>query len=109
MNYFGKEKYKTKVGGFISLILFSLMIWYIVVQAQKLLLKEDPTTTFNELYYRVNEQFGLRMGKDLRYDFGFTIGLPDFSFANYDATYYTPIAQEVVYNVSTPLLFSLGK
>ncbi len=55
LNYFGKEKFKTKVGGFFSLLLFAMMIWYIVVRAQKLLLREDPTTTYNELYYNVDE------------------------------------------------------
>jgi uncharacterized membrane protein len=58
LNYFGKEKYKTKVGGFFSLLLFAMMMWYIVVQATKLILKSDPTTTFNELYYHVDEEFG---------------------------------------------------
>jgi hypothetical protein len=32
------------------------------------------------------------MAKDLRYDFGFQIGMQDFSTAPFDATYFTPVA-----------------
>jgi hypothetical protein len=92
LNYFGREKFKTKVGGFFSLLLIAMMVWYIVVRAKKLILMEDPTTTFNELYYNVYEEFGERTGKDLRYDFGFSFGMQDFSTAPFDPTYFTPVA-----------------
>jgi len=74
------------------LVLYALMVWYIAVQAKKLILLEEPTTSFNELYFNVESKFGERMGEDLRYDFSFQIGNPDFSVVNLDATYYTTIA-----------------
>jgi len=68
------------------------MVWYVAVQTKKLILLEDPTTSFNDLNFRVDSKFGEQMGEDLRYDLSFQLGYSDFSAANLDATYYTPIA-----------------
>ncbi len=49
------------------------MIVYLYTTLKKLVLREDPTTSFNEVFFDLPVDIGSRKVTDLSFDFGFAI------------------------------------
>ena len=78
------------------------MLVYLYTTLKKLVLREDPATSFNEVFFELPEDIGSQKVTDLSFDFGFAIldTSKHFSDSNYDETYFFPVANELTFNAS---------
>ena len=72
LKYKGSGKYRTFLGGVLSLLLVLLLILYIPGKMLQLVGKEAPFVSSHSVYHNLEDSFGRIAARDLRFDFAIT-------------------------------------